>query len=164
MRNSEPFAVGIADIMDVEWIALFQVEMALETEGLRLDPSVVQQGVRRLLEAAQTEFYVAARDWEGKPIGCLMVLKEWSDWRNAEVWWIHSVYVRPAYRRRGVFRRMFGFVEGLALAEEAVGLRLYVERENERARMVYAKLGMNNEHYELFEKLFYCHGGQGSDE
>ena len=81
------------------------------------------------------------------------MLKEWSDWRNTDVWWVHSLYVAPEHRRRGVFRRMMNYVEERAHHDNIAGIRLYVERENHNAKAVYSALGMTNEHYELYEKM-----------
>src|SRR3546814_8999658 len=72
-----------------------------------------------------------------------MLTREWSDWRNGDWWWIQSVYVVPASRRRGMFAALYRHAEALARATPGViGLRLYVERGNEVARRTYAALGM----------------------
>jgi ribosomal protein S18 acetylase RimI-like enzyme len=36
----------------------------------------------------------------------------------------------------------------------AGGLRLYVDTTNTRAQQVYASLGMNGDHYRVFEDMF----------
>jgi len=45
--------------------------------------------------------------------------------------------------------------EGLKLDREVVGagLRLYTDKSNRQAREIYEKLGMNKEHYHLYEWL-----------
>ena len=97
---------------------------------------------------------------EGALIGCLLITREWSDWRNGWFWWIQSVYVSPSARRGGVYRAMYRWLELQAragtTAEEApiVGLRLYVERENTTAMATYAALGMQRAHYQLYELDF----------
>src|SRR5439155_665782 len=79
---------------------------------------------------------------EGTLIGQLAVTFEWSDWRNGWFWWIQSVYVRQAQRRRGVFRALFRDVEELARIDgQVIGIRLYVEHDNHVAHAVYRKLG-----------------------
>jgi ribosomal protein S18 acetylase RimI-like enzyme len=43
-------------------------------------------------------------------------------------------------------------VKALAERDEAVrGIRLYVDRRNTRAQQVYTRLGMDGEHYQVFE-------------
>jgi GNAT superfamily N-acetyltransferase len=146
--------VGRGEREDVEWIARFQVAMARETESLTLEEPTVQAGVGRILQEPDRGFYAVARAADGTPVGCVLVLKEWSDWRNGEVWWMHSVYVSPVHRNQGVFRLLFQHVEGWARSSGVRGLRLYVERANHRAKAVYARMGMGDDHYELFEKMF----------
>ncbi|MFB6272108.1 MAG: N-acetyltransferase family protein, partial [Salinibacter sp.] len=89
-----------ATVEDAETLARFNEAMAEETEGKPLDPDTVRAGVRAVFDTPGQAFYlVAAR--EGKIVGSLMITTEWSDWRNADFWWIQSVYVRPEARRTG---------------------------------------------------------------
>lgn len=136
---------------DAGTIAAFQIRMAAESEGLSLDPATVAKGVDAvLLDPSKGRYYVAEAD--GQVVGSLLTIPEWSDWRNATVLWIHSVYIVPEARRRGVFRRLYGELkrrveEGAGLA----GLRLYVDKTNEAAQRVYRALGMTCDHYDLYE-------------
>ena len=85
----------------------------------------------------------------------MMHTREWSDWRNGDIWWIQSVYVHPDYRRQGVFRSLYGHLRTLAESDPGVvGLRLYVEQENQAARATYAGLGMSQAHYLVMQHLF----------
>jgi GNAT superfamily N-acetyltransferase len=87
-------------------------------------------------------------------VGCLLILSEWSDWRNGEVWWIHSLYFVPEVRGKGFFTEFYRWIEALARAQGVRGLRLYVDRNNRSAQQVYEHLGMSAEHYLLYERLF----------
>ena len=138
---------------DHEFVVRAQLAMALESEGLALDLATVQAGVRGVLEHPERGFYLIA-EVDGAPHGCMLVLSEWSDWRNREVWWLHSVYVAPERRREGLFRALYAHVTELGKAKGVAGLRLYVDRRNERAKAVYRALGMTDEHYELYEQMF----------
>lgn len=147
------FNIEKASLEDVDWIAEFQKKMALETEALVLKESEVVAGVERVLSSEKLGFYLYAKD-EGKiPAACLLVLSEWSDWRNAPVWWIHSVYVEKAFRRKGLFSLLYVEVKKRAQLEGVRGIRLYVEKGNKTAKQVYSKIGMSNEHYELYEEM-----------
>lgn len=137
---------------DAPWIGEFQIAMALETESMHLNPSDVKAGVAHVY-SSNVGFYLTAKK-NGSPVGCLLVLKEWSDWRNGEVWWIHSVYIKPDYRKHGIFKKMFNEVSALGKTEGCRGLRLYVDKTNTNARHVYEKIGMSNKHYEMFELMF----------
>jgi ribosomal protein S18 acetylase RimI-like enzyme len=138
---------------DAAVLAEFNAAMALETEGKELLPEVIGTGVRSLLGRPGSGFYVVAED-TGQVVGSLLVTKEWSDWRNGDFWWIQSVYVRPAWRRQGVYKRLYRHVQELAAKDPAVcGFRLYVERENKQAQRTYRALGMKETRYLVFEEL-----------
>ena len=140
-----------ADVTDAGDIAAFQRAMARETEEVELDAAVVDRGVRAVFdEPARGRYFIA--EGEGRVIASLLITYEWSDWRDGNVWWIQSVYVRPEFRRRGVYARMYEHVKGIALADPNVrGIRLYVDRRNAPAQDVYRRCGMNGEHYLVFE-------------
>ena len=87
----------------------------------------------------------------GKIVASLLITYEWSDWRNSNVWWLQSVYVLPDWRRTGIFRTMYMNIKNEAEKEGIAGLRLYVETNNSGAQQTYEALGMQNEHYRMYE-------------
>lgn len=145
--------IRTAEPLDQETIVQFQLEMALETEDLQLDPATVNRGVRAVLkDPAKGTYYVAEQD--GTVQGVLLTVPEWSDWRNGTVLWIHSVYVRPEMRGKGVYKALYLHLKEQVSEEPMLrGLRLYVEQKNTRAQSVYEKLGMSKDHYFLYEWL-----------
>lgn len=135
---------------DAGAIAEFQIAMALETENLVLDPDICSAGVRAVFDdPARGRYFVA--ELGGRVIGSTLVTYEWSDWRNGVVWWIHSVFVVPEERGRGVFSGVYRHLQSLARESGVRGIRLYVDKTNKPAQQVYEKLGMNGEHYHLYE-------------
>jgi len=137
---------------DAPTLAEFNRRMALETEGKALDPATVLAGVVAVFADREKGFYLVAANASGI-VGQSMVTREWSDWRNGWFWWIQSVYVREDYRAQGVFRSIFAALEAEALTVgNVVGLRLYVERDNDRAKAVYRRLGMDLPGYDVCEK------------
>ena len=145
IRDAVPGDAGI--------IAGYNSNMAEETEGKTLDPDLVGRGVAALLAApSRGRYWVAVNN--GRVIGQLMVTYEWSDWRNGNIWWIQSVYVRPEWRRQGVFRALYRHVESLAaVTPEVIGMRLYVESGNTRAQRTYEALGMVKPNYLVMEAM-----------
>ena len=148
--------IGIREALnnDADLIAKFNSLLALETEGVRLDPDRVGPGVKALLQdPARGRYWVAEAD--GRVVGQIMVTYEWSDWRNGMIWWVQSVYVHSDYRRSGVFSSLYRHVELLAKQDPQVcGIRLYVDHENVRAQQTYGSLGMNMTEYRVMETLF----------
>jgi len=139
-------------LYDVETLAKLQVEMAWETEEFKLDLPTVEKGVSAVIDdPAKGRYWIA--EVEGKFAGCLLTVPEWSDWRNGTILWIHSVFVLKNFRGAGVYRALYEHVQGLVNAEpqKYKGIRLYVDKRNTAAQAVYTKLGMNGEHYQLFE-------------
>jgi ribosomal protein S18 acetylase RimI-like enzyme len=147
----DPILVREARRADLEMLARWAEAMAQETEHKRLDAITVRRGIAVLFDApARGRYFVAERG--GAPAGALMLTHEWSDWRNADWWWIQSVYVDPAQRRHGVYRALHAHVQALAAATSGVcGLRLYVEVDNQVAQRTYAALGMQDARYRVFE-------------
>lgn len=139
---------------DRETLVDFNLAMAHETEHKALDRAVVDEGVRAVFADPRRGFYLLAECGD-TVAGGLLVTTEWSDWRNADFWWIQSVYVRPEYRRRGVYRILHEYIRDMARKDDRVcGLRLYVDSENARAKTVYRRLGMRQTRYEFFEEDF----------
>lgn len=149
-----------AQLGDAPVIAEYNTRLARETEGRELPAATLLAGVRALLEDPSKGLYFVAEE-TGQVVGQVMITFEWSDWRNGMFWWLQSVYVREEFRGQGVFRALFEHVRQLAGQQAGVcGLRLYVERENERAKAVYERQGMTNAGYEVFEVIFAAAAGR----
>ncbi len=136
---------------DLEKLVAFNLAMALETEERRLDPARLRSGVERALrDGARGSYRVA--ELGGEVAGCLLLTREWSDWRDGWYWWIQSVYVAPSARRLGVYRALHAAVLEEARAEgDVCALRLYVDTENRSAQSTYQRLGMERARYLMYE-------------
>ena len=144
---------------DIERIAEFQQAMALETENRTLDPATSVQGITAIFDDPRKGFYIVAvadgdddGDGAAQVVGSLLITYEWSDWSNANHWWIQSVYVDAGWRRRGVYRALYEHVLGLTEGRgDVCSIRLYVERTNTVAQQTYKALGMSHSHYDMYE-------------
>lgn len=136
---------------DVATIAELNQRLAWESEATQLNEAVLLQGVASAVADPNRGVYFLA-EHAGKVIGQTMITLEWSDWRNGWFWWIQSVYVREEARRMGVFRSMYQHILAEAAADpQVIGIRLYVDRGNDRAKATYAQLGLLPTAYELLE-------------
>lgn len=138
---------------DAAVIAEFNQSMAWETEDKQLVPELVLAGVNSLLANPTYGFYLVA-EIEGQVVGSLMITTEWSDWRNGVFWWVQSVYIRPQFRRQGIYRKLYAAVKTLSAEQGNVcGFRLYVEKDNHNAQATYRGLGMQATDYLIYEEL-----------
>lgn len=152
MKKPDLF-ISQASAQDIELFVDFQQQMGRETENVNLSAEILRQGLLGLFEKPERGTYWCV-EWQGQKVGCFMTMGEWSEWRNGTVLWIHSVYVLSQFRGKGIFRGIYVYLQEMVNnSNEYRGLRLYVDKRNERASKIYAKLGMNNEHYEMFEWL-----------
>ena len=159
---------------DIDRIAGFQQAMAMETEGRTLDADTIRRGVTSVFDDPLKGFYIVAVVDEaggvaggnsggdssdnggvGKVVGSLLITYEWSDWSAATWWWIQSVYVDAAWRRRGIYRTLYEHILAMTDGRDDIcGIRLYVERANTVAQQTYSALGMSHSHYDMYEIVF----------
>ena len=154
MTVANDIAVRRATQSDLDILIDFQIAMAAESEDKGLDENTLRHGIERALSSDDLALYFVA-EIANEPVGTLMLTWEWSDWRNGRFWWIQSVYVTSSWRRLGVYTAMHQHVLTLASADPtAVGIRLYVEKDNESAQATYRQLSMVETDYRLFETEF----------
>lgn len=143
-----------ASTADLSTIVAFNQALAIETEDKQLVARTVEGGVAAALQEPDRLRYWVAESG-GQVVGQAAVTREWSDWRNGWIWWLQSVYVHAENRGQGVFRLLFEHIRREAhQSGNVIGLRLYVETENVRARQVYETLGMQPGGYLVFEEIW----------
>lgn len=136
---------------DAATVTRFNIACARESEALELDPARARAGAEAALADPARARYYLAEDGSG-PLGQIMITFEWSDWRNAWLWWLQSVYVESGARRRGVFTALLRHVEAQARDAGAAALRLYVDLGNATAERTYLGAGFARAHYRMLEK------------
>lgn len=138
-------------LSDLDTIVEYNYNLAEETENLELDKNILKEGVKKaLLDDKNGVYFVYEKD--GMVVGQMMLTKEWSDWRNANYWWIQSVYVNKNYRGQGIYKKLFKHVKSAADSDNNVySLRLYVEKNNEKAKKTYKASGMDETYYLVYE-------------
>jgi GNAT superfamily N-acetyltransferase len=146
-------------------IVAFNARLAAETEDKRLDEAILARGVAQALaDPDRLRYWIAeAEDSAGEThvVGQAAVTREWSDWRNAWIWWFQSVYVHPSYRRCGVFRALHQQIRNEARGTgDVIGLRLYVENENTPAQRTYEALGLKPGGYHVLDEFWGFDDGE----
>lgn len=145
------YRIRLAEKKDATTIIDFQLKMAKESENLDLDPEILTNGVMSVLNDDSKGLYFVVESGT-LVVASMMVTYEWSDWRNQTVWWLQSVYVLSPYRGKGIFRLMYDHAcKMVADDAQIAGIRLYVDTMNKNAIEVYKALGMNGDHYKVFE-------------
>lgn len=148
------WTVRRATVEDAIVLAKFNCAIARETESKELDADVVLRGVQRGLQHTEEVVYYVA-ETSSQVIGCLMLTREWSDWRDGWLIWVQSVYVENEFRGQGVFKGILAFaLQDIRKNPDVVGVRLYVEENNERAQSVYLQTGFSDPHYKVLEQIF----------
>lgn len=142
-----------ANPIEIDRLIHYQQSMAWETEELEIEADTLRKGIQRLFdEPVKGTYWVF--EYDNQVIGCMLTLTEWSDWRNGDVLWIHSLFVEEQFRGKGIFRKAYEFFQAMVAEDnELRGLRLYVEKTNTSAQKAYEAVGMTKEHYELYEWL-----------
>ena len=146
------YEITVGNKSDIAAIVQFQVDMALESEGAKLDRDKVLRGVTAVMNDSNKGIYLVARN-AGDVVASLMITREWSDWNAEWYWWVQSVYVKPAHRGRGLFRAMYSKVKDMATQKGVSQVRLYVDKTNLSARKVYERVGMQECHYLMYEDV-----------
>jgi len=147
------FNLRIAEKSDTPMLAAHNCAMAFETENKKLELAVATRGTEGLFHRPELGFYLIA-EADSIVAATLLVTYEWSDWRNGLFWWIQSVYVKPEYRRQGIYSVMYEHLKQMALSQPTpvCGFRLYAETENHAAQATYKNLGMHACEYIMFEE------------
>ena len=144
---------------DLDVIVDYNARLAQESEGKALDRDVLTRGVAAALDDRDRLRYWVAEVPDGahglRVVGQAAITREWSDWRAGWLWWFQSVYVHPDFRGRGTFRALHAHIRAIAReSPDVIGLRLYVEVNNDRAQRVYQSLGMKPGGYDVYEELW----------
>jgi len=146
--------VRAAVAADWEVIVDYNCRLAAESEDVQLDSALIRPGVKAVLaDPNNGRYFLACAD--ERIVGQMMHTWEWSDWRNGEIWWLQSVYVEPDFRRQGVFRLLYNHILKEAESNpKVVGIRLYVENDNEPAQETYRSMGMQHAGYTVMQRIF----------
>ncbi|MFO8078276.1 MAG: GNAT family N-acetyltransferase [Thermoplasmatota archaeon] len=137
---------------DAEQIAENNVCLAKETEHLILSRKEAQKGSEIVFSDREKGFYLVA-EHEEKIIGQLFITSEWSDWRNQTIWWIHRVYIKKPWRKKGICTALMQKIKQMAQDLDIFALRLYLLKDNDLAKKIYKKLGFHDTPFLILEEM-----------
>ncbi len=143
------FKVRNAKLDDLGSLVEFVIAEANEAEGIIKSSEIVLKGIKAGLENPDIARYWIIETQNGNPVGNVSVVKEWSDWNCAFYWWIQSMFLLPNYRGIGLMKALLAEVKLAAENENAIELRLYVHKDNDRAIKAYKKVGFCNSDYNI---------------
>ena len=76
--NDNALEIAVGDVAHVDDVVRFQVDMAMESEGLALEYERVRRGAQAVMDDEAKGRYIIAR-LDGNVVACLMITREWSD-------------------------------------------------------------------------------------
>jgi GNAT superfamily N-acetyltransferase len=129
-----------AEAADVSLILSFVRELA-EYERA---PQAVRATEADLLRdgfGAQPRFHCAIAEWEGQPAGFALYFYNYSTWEGRPGIYLEDLYVRPAFRKRGIGRSIFVWLAKLAAKENLSRIVWQVLDWNQPAIDFYRSLG-----------------------
>jgi len=118
--------------------------MAFETEEKELNKVLVKKAIEKLLLYPVYGHYFFIIDKNAnKFCGMNLVTFEHNINFNSTILWIQSVYVHEDYRMKGLFRRLLYKNEDFVLenSEFKKTVKLYMDKDNQKAEKVYFKVG-----------------------
>lgn len=125
---------------DCEAIHAMVRELA-EFERLAHEHVATPDDLRSGLFGARPSAEAAIAEVDGEVVGFALLFPTFSTFLGRPGLWLEDLYVRPAWRRRGIGRALLAHVAGLARARGCGRLEWAVLDWNERAIALYRSLG-----------------------
>ena len=89
----------------------------------------------------QPKFHMLIVEWDGAPTGYAMFFECYSSFEGSAAIYLEDIYVRPAYRGKGIGKAVLAHLAAMAVKENLCGVRWQVLDWNTPAIDFYQKLG-----------------------
>lgn len=134
------------------------VKMAYETEEKNLNADLVERALNKLILHPVYGYYFFIIDKiQNKFCGMNLVTFEHNINLDKTILWLQSVYVEEKYRMKGLFRKLLYKNEDYVLENKNSKkvVKLYMDKDNEKAEKVYYKVGFKMSKDILYELDFH---------
>ncbi|KAH0486548.1 MAG: hypothetical protein KVP17_003205 [Porospora cf. gigantea B] len=128
-----------AGLDDAEVLAQFYKQLALESQGRRVDLDLLRKSLQHALTSQSA--HILLIQVGPKPVASLRFRDHWNLMKAAYVYDIDGVYVTPEHRRQGLYRKLFEAVRDIAGHGDPV-LRVEVEEGNTGAQEALKHMGL----------------------
>jgi GNAT superfamily N-acetyltransferase len=139
MERSLMLLIRAAAISDVPLLLTFFRELA-EYEGQPGAVVLNEETLARDGFGAQPKFSSLIAEWDGQAIGYALLFRFYSTWKGSGIF-LEDLFVREAFRGRGIGRALLSQVARIARQEGCYGIRWEVLGWNESAIKFYKSLG-----------------------
>jgi len=146
MEQSLMLSIRPATVSDVPLLLRFFRELA-EYERQPDGVVIKQEALTRDGFGAQPKFRSLIAEWDGEAIGYTLFFGFYSSWKGPGIF-LEDLFVREAFRGRGIGRALLSEVARIARQEGSYGVRWEVLAWNESAIKFYKSLGS-----EFFDEL-----------
>ncbi len=92
-------------------------------------------------DTAQPKFRVVIADWDGQPAGFAFFFFNYSTWMGKPGLYLEDLFVKPAFRGRGIGKTLMVHLAQIAVAENCYGMRWQVLDWNTPAIEFYESFG-----------------------
>jgi GNAT superfamily N-acetyltransferase len=112
-----------------------------EFEHLGHEASVSEETIARDAFGPKPKFRAVIAQWDGEPVGYAIFFDFYSSFQGRSGLFLDDIFVRPAFRKRGVGRALLAHVAAIAWNEKYFCMRWEVLDWNVPAIEFYRKLG-----------------------
>ena len=135
MLSIRPATVNDAGLLNqlIRELAEFEreLEMVVVTEA-----DLVRDGF-----GPEPKFRAVIAEWDGRAAGYALFLGLYSTWEGRQGLFLEDVFVRPAFRKKGIGTALLAYVARVAQDENCFGMRWEVLNWNQQAIDLYTALG-----------------------
>jgi GNAT superfamily N-acetyltransferase len=129
-----------ATIEDVPLLSTMIHELA-DYEHLAHEAAVTEAGLARDGFGTHPKFRVVIAEWDGKVVGYALFFEFYSSFQGRAGLFLDDLFVRPAFRKKGIGRALLAHVAGIAWKEKYFCMRWEVLDWNAPAIKFYSDLG-----------------------